>query len=162
MSIKILYNDCYGGFEFSNEFLEEYKARTGKALNTYSALFRQGPNSIRCDPIAVAIVEERGSAWASGSHSEIAIREIPAVFARYWTIDEYDGDETVLVDVSAALADILQTFMETRNMEEMERQYKTVMDARLGMMKLPVVPAPEATTPPVLKTESNVESCSSS
>lgn len=160
--IKILYNDCYGGFNFSCKFLEEYKARTGKTLDTYKALFRQGPDSIRCDPTAISIVEERGSEWASGDHSEIAIREIPAVFARYWTIEDYDGDETVCVDVSAALADILQTFMETHNMEELERQYKTVMEARLAMMKLPVAAAPEAVAPSVLKAESNVEPCSSS
>lgn len=149
--LKILYNDCYGGFAFSPAFLDEFKTRTGRTLDTYKALFRLGPNSIRCDPTAVAIFEERGSEWCSGPHAALEVREIPTLFADYWEIDEYDGNETVRVDVNAALADCLATFMETRDMTALERQYATIQAAKATMWRAPLEPAePVEVTPPVL------------
>ena len=128
-TMKILYNDYYGEFTFSEAFLTEYKVRTGKDINMTTALFHIGRNSIRCDPDAISIVEERGSAWSSGQSSELAIREIPEVFAQYWEIDEYDGNETVRVNVSEALADILDTYMETRDHAALDRQYAAIKAA---------------------------------
>lgn len=134
VTMKVLYNDCYGGFCFSDAFLAEYKERTGKTLDTYQALFRRGRQSIRCDPVAIAIIEEKGSEWASGSHSYISIYEFPAVFDRYWEIEECeDGDEGVHINSSAALADILETFMETRDIPVLERQYAAIMEAKKSM-----------------------------
>jgi hypothetical protein len=153
---KVLFNDCYGGFNFSEAFLAEYKARTGQTLDTYKALFRRGTQSIRCDPIAIAIVEEKGSEWASGVCSCIAIREFPAVFAHYWDIDESDGDEHVRVDVAAALADILQTFMETRDLPALERQYTAIAEARASMTPPHIEQLESTSTPPVLKQEANI------
>ena len=128
--IKILYNNCYGTFDFSADFLAEYKARTGRDLDTYKALFRQGPDSIRVDEVAVAIVTEKGSAWASGANSDIAIYSVPTVFERYWEIEEEDGDETVRVNVAAALADCLETFMETGDRATLDRQYAAIVAGR--------------------------------
>lgn len=137
-TIKILYNDCYGGFAFSQPFLDEFKARTGRTLETYKALFRIGPESIRCDPTSIAIFEERGSEWCSGQHSALEMREIPAIFANYWEIDEYDGNETVRVNVDSALADCLETFMETRDVAVLERQYAAIQEAKKSMWRAPL------------------------
>lgn len=111
MPLKILYNDCYGGFAFSPEYETAYKKRTGKDLDCYKRLFRVGPDSIRCDPDAVALFEELGSEAASGPNASIAVREIPEIFARYWSIEESDGDEYVHVDVNEAYADALHQYM---------------------------------------------------
>jgi hypothetical protein len=154
--MKILYNDYYGGFTFSDAFLAEYKNRTGKELNVVNALFRIGSNSIRCDPVAIAIVEERGAKWSSGEAADLAIYEIPDVFANYWEIDEYDGNETVRVNVTEALADILDTYMETRDLVSLERQYKIIKEAcdglavnsRYGLRPTDMVPT--STTAPQL------------
>lgn len=131
--MKILYNNYYGGFAFSDAFLTEYKSRTGKDLNIMNALFRTGPSSIRCDPDAIAIFEENGSTWSSGNEAELAIYEFPDVFKNYWEIDEYDGNETVRINVTEALADILDTYMETRDHATLERQYQIIKDASKGL-----------------------------
>lgn len=133
--MKVLYNDCYGGFNFSEAFLAAYKTRTGRALDPDRALFRVGPNSIRCDPDAIALVEQHGSEWASGPHAYIAIREFPDLFAHYWSIDEYDGSETVQISVSDVLADALDTFMATRDLATLERQYLAIQAARQMLWK---------------------------
>lgn len=156
-TLKILYNDCYGGFAFSAAFLAEFKARTGRELDTYKALFRLGPNSIRCDPVAIALFEERGSEWCSGAHSMIALREIPTLFANYWDIEEYDGEETVHVSVDGALADCLHTFMETRDVPTLERQYAAIQEAKRTMWRAPLEPSePVDITPPILKQQTDI------
>jgi hypothetical protein len=122
-SIKILYNNCYGGFMFSTAFEDEYKSRTGKDF-LYS-----GPGLDRCDPVAIAIFEEKGSEWSSGTHSMLDIREIPAIFERYWEIDEFDGNETVRICISEAYADILHTYMEHGSLEDLRTQYAALKEA---------------------------------
>jgi len=127
MSVKILYNNCFGvGFSFSDNFIAEYESRTGKRIDAYRTLFRNGPDSIRCDPVAVSIFEEKGSAWSSGIGSEIAVYDVPASLARDWEIEENDGDEYVRVLVAEALADIRHTFMETEDIAVLKRQYATI------------------------------------
>jgi hypothetical protein len=131
--MKILYNDSYGSFAFSDAFLAAYKERTGVTIDITKALFRLGAESLRCEPVAVSLVEERGAEWASGPNAYLAIREIPDLFAQYWEIDEYDGNETVRVNVSEALADVLDTYMETRDHAVLERQYAAITAARKAL-----------------------------
>jgi len=127
-TFSILYNNCYGGFAFSDAFLAEYEKRTGKVLDTFKALFRLGAESIRCDLIAVAIFQEKGSDWCSGPNSQIEAFECPVALAKYWEIDEYDGDEHVRVLVAEALADILHSYMRTGDNAALERQYKIITE----------------------------------
>jgi hypothetical protein len=156
--MKILYNDTFGSFEFSEAFLAEYKSRTGKELNIVTALFHTGANSIRCDPTAISLFEERGSEWVSGPNACLAIRDIPDLFARYWDIDESDGNETVRVNVSDALADVLDTYMETRDHAALERQYASVRDAcralaassHYGLHAEDITPTSEAAPPQLI------------
>jgi hypothetical protein len=162
--MKILYNDYYGGFVFSNAFLAEYKARTGKSLNVVNELFHTGPKCIRCDPVAIAIFEERGAKWSSGETSDLAIYEIPDVFANYWEVDEYDGNETVRINVTEALADVLDTYMETRDHGAMERQYTIIKEAckglavnsRYGLRPDDMVPTSAATPPHLTVSDEDV------
>lgn len=134
-TIKVIYNDCYGGFAFSEEFLAALKERTGRTLDMNKELLHLGPNSIRCNSEAIALLEEKGAEWSSGANSYLAIREFPAVFANYWEIDEYDGNETVRITVAEALADILDTYMETRNEEALANQYAIIKEAQSALLK---------------------------
>ena len=127
---KVLFNDCYGGFDFSAAFMKEYEKRTGAPLEVLGAYVRVGANSIRCDPTAIALFEEKGSEWCSGPYSSLAIREFPIVFAQYWEIEEYDGNEHVRILVNEALADILHTYVESGDHAVMKRQYATIMNAK--------------------------------
>jgi len=130
MTTQVLYNNSYGdGFVFSTAFLIEYEARTSKKLNMFMALARIGPESIRCDPVAIAIFQEKGPEWCSGPTSELALREFSNVFAQYWEIEEQDGDEHVRLLVSEALADILHEFVRTGDKATLDRQYKVIVAA---------------------------------
>jgi hypothetical protein len=126
-TLKILYNDCYGGFCFSAEFEAEYERRTGKKIQD---ICPYGPNhAIRADPISVAIFEEKGTEWCSGRSSSLKLHTIPTVLAKYWDIDDNDGDETVRVSIEGALADILETYMQTGDHAAMIDQYRRIKTA---------------------------------
>jgi hypothetical protein len=126
----MLYNDSYGDFCFSTEFEAEYKRRTGKPTHTTERLLRLvGPESIRMDPVAIAIWQERGGEWSSGPGAAIELRIIPAVFERYWEIDEYSGSETVHVRVDEAFADALHDYMETGDHGRLADRYRMIRAA---------------------------------
>jgi hypothetical protein len=131
---KVLYNDCYGSFAFSDAFLAAFKERTGRTLQMERELLIVGQNSIRCNVDAIALFEEKGEEWSSGSGACLAIHEFPVVFANYWEIDEYDGNETVRILISEALADVLDTYMETREGEALDRQYAAIKEGQRSLV----------------------------
>jgi hypothetical protein len=132
-SIEVLYNDSYGdGFVVSDAFLAEYEARTKRTLDMRKELMRIGDQSIRCDPVAIAIFKEKGSEWCSGVTASLALRSFSSIFANYWEIEEKDGDEYVRLQVTDALADILHVFMKTGDKATLTRQYNAIRDAALA------------------------------
>ena len=153
-TIRILYNDCYGGFSFSPELEAAYKERTGRSLpNKY-----MGPASVRCDPVVLELFERLGSERASGMHSVLAVREIPALFEHYWSIEDYDGNETVQVDVNEAYADALHLFMDSGDSARLCDQYRAIKTATHRLMGSYGIGLREGeiAAPPILKRPSIV------
>ena len=83
--MKIVINNCYGGFGLSKEALVLYNERSG-AVVTYDF------NIKRNDPILVEVVEQLGEA-ANGDYAELKVIEIPDDVQ--WTVEEYDGAEWI-------------------------------------------------------------------
>lgn len=86
--MKVLYNTCYGGFNFSKQFVEEFNKRhpdRPKKLEKW--------HDERIDPDIIALYEEKGSVWSSGVCSNLDIEEIPDDVE--FRIREYDGMESV-------------------------------------------------------------------
>jgi hypothetical protein len=133
-TIKILYNDSYDAdFGFSEELEAAYKARTGRDINTTTRLYRIGADSVRRDPVAIALVEELGTERASAPGSYLQIREIPAMFERYWSVEASFGTESINVDVNEAFADVLHNYMDTGDLGVLVTQYRKVKTA-VGQM----------------------------
>jgi len=129
LSFKVVYNDCYGGFKFSAAFEAEYRKRTGWDLMTEKRLFRNGPESVRRDSVAITLLEEKGIEWSSGPNSYLAIRVIPTVFETYWSIEEYDGNESVYVNVPEAYADLLHAYMSDGDHAKLTDGYRRIRTA---------------------------------
>jgi hypothetical protein len=155
--MKVIYNDCYGDFGFSDAFLAEYKVRTGHTI-TDRRLFVRGNDCIRVDPVAIALLEERGSEWASAEGAHLNLYECSDIFAGYWEIEEYSGNETVHIQLQEALADVLHTYMEQKTpaaLLEMEAQYRRLMDAHKSVQNplIPSDPPTKAVADPVTHTD---------
>lgn len=83
--MKVVINNCYGGFGLSAEAAEIYKQKTGKKLDPYAS-------EIRSDKILIKIVETM-SEKSYGSFAKLKIVEVPDDVK--WHIEEYDGNEWV-------------------------------------------------------------------
>jgi len=85
--MKVIINDCYGGFGLSDAALDEYKNRKG--ITDPNFYYYDIPRDC---PVLVAMVEEQGTA-INGNFSDLRIVEIPDDVN--WYIEEYDGREHV-------------------------------------------------------------------
>ena len=84
--MKVLINNCYGGFGLSKVAMSRYVNETGIQPSMYDWKID------RTDPTLIAIVEEMGKAsW--GEYAELKVVEIPDGIE--WEISEYDGMEHI-------------------------------------------------------------------
>ena len=86
--MKIVINDCYGGFGLNDEALDEYKVRR-KDITDPNFWYYDIPRDC---PVLVAMVEEQGNDIGT-KYSDLKIVEIPEDVN--WYIEEYDGMEHV-------------------------------------------------------------------
>ena len=89
--MKIVINECYGGFGFSNEAVEilgeEYKDKW---------------DIKRDDPKVIALIEEMGSEFVSDKFACLVVVEVPEEATDYM-IREYDGYESVIYVVDGKI-----------------------------------------------------------
>ena len=83
--MKVVINDCHGGFGLSDAALNEYKIRKG--ITDENFLYYNIPRDC---PVLVEMVEQGD---AGGVYSDLKIVEIPDDVN--WYIEEYDGLEHV-------------------------------------------------------------------
>ena len=101
--MKVLVNDCYGGYGISLEAEQLYFTKKGISFELIEEKYGRGKYLIdgevayaeldRDDPILIEVVEEIGSERASGIHAELSICEIPD--GCEYSIHEYDGTEYI-------------------------------------------------------------------
>lgn len=89
--VKVVYNDCYGGYSLSNKAVDLYEKLSGKKLERSNGYVNYYSIS-RADPYLVQVVETLGKE-ASDSYAKLAIEEIPK--GSLYRITEYDGQESV-------------------------------------------------------------------
>lgn len=92
---KVLYNRCYGGFGFSDKFVEEFNRLypdAEKPLRDYD-----DDCAVRSDPRIIELFERMGTKEASGDYAELKVSAVPDGFE--WSINEYDGMESVVTSI---------------------------------------------------------------
>ena len=85
--MRVVINNCYGGFGLSDAALDEYKSRKGITDPDFYYY-----NITRVCPVLVEMVEEQGTA-INTNYSDLKVVEIPDDVN--WYIEEYDGLEHV-------------------------------------------------------------------
>lgn len=109
---KILYNDCYGGFDISVEALDLYNESSETKYYKFNI-----PNLHENEKL-VSIVEKLGNK-ANGLCSKLKILKIPEFIFPYVKISEYDGLEDVEIDYNLAHAQILHEIMNNRSFSDL-------------------------------------------
>jgi hypothetical protein len=90
-----MYNTCYGGFTLSDAAIDEYKRRNPEDKNP--RLYDTDYELDRDDQVMAQIVKEMGCS-ANGHFSDIKLQRIPVEYRDFYTIYEYDGLESVLLN----------------------------------------------------------------
>lgn len=95
-TFKVVYNDCYGGFDLHQKALDEYNKRSGKTIQ-HAEMIAQ------TDPILIELVEEMGKE-VNSKHSKLKIAEFPLRYKDFLKWSDYDGLEKITVDFDRYLA----------------------------------------------------------
>lgn len=103
--MKVLVNECYGGYGISIEAEQLYLKKKKISYELLEESYGRGVYQLddedeetyleldRNDPILIEVVEELGSKRASGFHAQLAIVEVPD--GCQYDIHEYDGTEYI-------------------------------------------------------------------
>jgi len=91
--IEVLYNDCYGGWGLSKEAKDRY--------NELSKERSEGDDDkgTRHDPLKIKVYKELLDKF-SGPYAAIKCTSIPKRYKNYYDISEYDGKESVDIDIA--------------------------------------------------------------
>jgi hypothetical protein len=109
-----MYNTCYGGFTLSDAVIDEYKRRCPDGKNP--RLFELD----RDDQAMAQIVKDMGSA-ANGRFSDIRLQRIPAEYRDYYTIHEYDGLESVLLNHNVYQLEAVKSLIKGRTLSRADK-----------------------------------------
>lgn len=104
--MKVLINDCYGGYGISTLALSMYGERLSSSLGSFVVEDEYTPRLLLADgsriscfdiprnnPVLIKIFEEIGSEDFSGMCADVKLVEVPDGFK--YSIDEYDGLEYI-------------------------------------------------------------------
>ena len=127
--VKFLYNECYGGFRLSGEFIDKYNELYGD--NTKELEMDMIPRS---DPKLVHVFNLLGTDRSGRGLSRIKAMYIPKELRDFVDLHEYDGYESVSVDANPAFAALLfeaidygqladEFIAEARRLEYVRQQY---------------------------------------
>ena len=126
MSIEVMINECYGGFSVSNSAINEYRKRCPEkeAVCNYDV--------DRDDAVMIQIFKEMGER-ANGKHAQIKLQQIPARYARHYSIGEYDGLEHVVIHYNAYKIHAAKEILSDKNLTKSEKltRISTVLNADL-------------------------------
>lgn len=113
---EVVINVRYGGFGISREAEDAYVSKTGCNCEDVESYLEGN----RDDPVLVQIVKELGTR-ANDEHSSLKIVHIPAQYARYYQIIEYDGLESIRIDYAAYQIQSAKTILLNASLTSTER-----------------------------------------
>lgn len=94
----ILINQQYGGFTFSDEFMELLTTMYPNKYDYDKQIDYCACSNYRKDENVIQIFREKGSEWCSGKYTKLVLKEIPDDIFDYIRVGEYDGYESLSID----------------------------------------------------------------
>ena len=112
-TMEVMFNHCYGAFEFSEEAWQLYKERGGQCSDPY--------DMSRHDPVMLRIVKELGPARVNTIYSSIHLATIEARFKEHYSINEYDGREHVVIEYNSYRVEAVKAILNDEALSSGER-----------------------------------------
>ena len=133
--IEILYNAYYGGFSYSDEFVELYN-------KTYNANINWFDEYLRYDPKIIEVYKLLGMERSSGVGSKLELIKIPKLLEDSIIINEYDGWESVsvLLDISFSNNVYKAMMNDSCNLETLNKIYNDINSAKNELTNVGIHP----------------------
>ena len=115
MSLPVLYNRCYGGFNFSEAAVKRYNElveRTGDPKLSSMACDLK-----RTDRVMAMVVDELKEA-SHGFCAKLGIAWVDERYEEYVVVDEYDGSESVSIDFKRYKLDKIQEVADSKEKDD--------------------------------------------
>ena len=131
-TFKVVYNDCYGGFDLSDRGLAEYNRRSLKSINIPDCINRD-------DPFLIEMIEMMDEKDINSEYSKLKVKEFDTSFKSFLRWSEYDGKETVSIDLPGYLVESVKLIIrdkDTSSDEKIDRityLYDHIIDMSMGM-----------------------------
>lgn len=122
---KVIINKCYGGFSFSESFRKEFERAFNKthAIHFFTHFYDPYNDEnhtnenieSRYDKTLIQFIENTGGLKnCEGSYSKLGFELVPTELVKYIQINEYDGLESITINISRMYKDLLVDIMERR------------------------------------------------
>lgn len=113
---KVILNKCYGGISFSDSFEKIYEETYNKPfIKIYDpANDKKHTNKnieSRYDENLIKLIEKIGIKESAGKYSNLVFENVPSEALKYIYIDEYDGYETMSINISQMYKELLVDVM---------------------------------------------------
>lgn len=112
-TFKVVYNDCYGGFDLSKKALAEYNQRKSTNILYADAI-------LQTDPVLIDLVETMGKE-VNSNVSKLKIKEFPLKYKNFLNWGEYDGKESVTIDYHRYLVEHVKMVVDDKNLSSDEK-----------------------------------------
>jgi hypothetical protein len=114
--IGVLYNDCYGGFVISKRVIDLYNIKM-KGINPEheNILYNENyylNNIKRHDQVLVDVYNQLGNDFNEGDYTNIKVKYIKKKYENCYYISEYDGLESVLIDINKYKLETIKNIVE--------------------------------------------------
>lgn len=116
-TFPVIYHANYGSFRLEEEHLQEYNRRTGSTLTRHHARLRG--EDLRFDPVMAAVVQDLAAV-----ESDLRVEWHPVKYRDYVNIDEYDGFETVNININLYLLDQIAEVLVAPDIDDTERCWR--------------------------------------
>jgi hypothetical protein len=132
LTFKVVYNDCYGGFDLSDRGLDEYNRRSSKSINIPDCIDRD-------DPFLIEMVETMDAKDINSDYSKLKVKEFAEKFKSFLEWREYDGKESVSLDFSGYIVHNVKLIIRSKDISAEEQikkithLYDEIIDMSLGI-----------------------------
>jgi hypothetical protein len=131
-TFKVVYNDCYGGFDLSDRGLAEYNRRSSKSITIPDCIDRE-------DFFLIEMVETMDEKDINSEDSKLKVKEFDIKFTCFLRWSEYDGKETVSIDLPAYVVENVKLIIRDKHtssdekIDQITRLYDEIIDMSMDM-----------------------------
>lgn len=124
-TIRVAINQTYGGYSFSNAAIQRLKDLGYKFQDEKYPLAELQQTQMRCHPLVIQVIDELGKE-SFGKCAVLGTVVLPEGLKDYYSIDEFDGSESIKIEWERWLTDNLG-WLDSESVEEWKSKLSALL-----------------------------------